>query len=473
MKESGSGRSGIQRGLCTLVFAIFLAFSLHAAAGTGQLVVSPSSINFGSVPVGSSKTQAVTLVNSGGPKLIISQVSLSGTGFSVGAMNYPITLAGGQSVTCTVTFTPPSMGTDSGSVSIVTTQSSGGKKTNSQSSSMTVTVAMSGTGVSSGQQVAVAVSPTSASIQTGAQQQLSASVSGTTNTAVIWTASGGTVSSGGLYTAPSSGGTYVVTATSAADTSKSASALVTVLQPIAVSLSPTSASLQTGGQQQFTAYVSGTSNTAVTWSASAGAITTSGLYTAPNTAGTYTVKAVSAADSTKNASVTVSVSAPQAIAISISPATVAIPEKWQQQFAATVSGSSNTGVTWAITQGTGTITQSGIYTAPQAVETDVVTATSQADSTKSASATITVAAPHLVNLTWLPSSSSGISYYNVYRGTVSVGPYTLLRSGVTSTSYTDPNVQSGSTYYYVATAVDSNGMESAYSAQAQAVIPMP
>jgi fibronectin type 3 domain-containing protein len=153
--------------------------------------------------------------------------------------------------------------------------------------------------------------------------------------------------------------------------------------------------------------------------------------------------------------------------------TVSIPEKWQQQFAATVSGSSNTGVTWAITQGTGTITQSGIYTAPQAVETDVVTATSQADSTKSASATITVAAPHSVNLTWLPSSSSGISYYNVYRGTVSVGPYTLLRSGVTSTSYTDSNVQSGSTYYYVATAVDSNGMESAYSAQAQALIPMP
>src|SRR5881227_1448283 len=146
MKESGSGRSGIQRGLCTLVFVIFLAFSLHAAAGTGQLVVSPSSINFGSIAVGSSKTQAVTLVNSGGPKLIISQVSLSGTGFSLGAMNYPITLAGGQSMTCIVTFTPPSTGTDSGSVAVVVTTQSSGKKTNSPSSSTTVTVAMSGTG---------------------------------------------------------------------------------------------------------------------------------------------------------------------------------------------------------------------------------------------------------------------------------------------------------------------------------------
>jgi hypothetical protein len=197
------------------------------------------------------------------------------------------------------------------------------------------------------------------------------------------------------------------------------------------------------------------------------------LYTAPSTAGNYTVIAVSAADSTKSASAGVSVSAPQTIAVSIAPKTVAIPEKWQQQFAATVSGSSNTGVTWAVTQGTGTITQSGVYTAPQSVETEVVTATSQADSTKSASATITVAAPHSVSLSWLASSSSSISYYNVYRGTVSGGPYSLLKNGVSSTSYTDSNVQSGSTYYYVTTAVDSTGTESGYSDEAQALIPMP
>ena len=61
----------------------------------------------------------------------------------------------------------------------------------------------------------------------------------------------------------------------------------------------------------------------------------------------------------------------------------------------------------------------------------------------------------------------------MYRGNVSGGPYSLLTSGVSSTSYTDTNVQSGSTYYYVTTAVDSSGIESAYSAAAQAVIPMP
>jgi hypothetical protein len=278
-----------------------------------------------------------------------------------------------------------------------------------------------------------------------------------------------------MYTAPSTAGTYTLTAVSVADPSKSASAVVAVSQPsqISISVSPVTASVQSGGQQQFTAYLSNTSNTAVTWSASGGTLATSGLFTAPIAAGTYTVTAVSVADRTKSASATVSVSAPQAITVSISPTTVAIPEKWQQQFAASVSGSSNTAVTWTVTQGTGTITQSGVYTAPQAVETDVVRATSQADSTKSASATITVAAPHSVSLSWSPSSSSGVSYYNVYRGTVSGGPYSLLKNGVSSALYTDSNVQSGSTYYYVTTAVDSSGMESAHSNEAQAPIPMP
>ena len=324
-------------------------------------------------------------------------------------------------------------------------------------------------------QVSISVSPTTASLQTGGQQQFTATVSGTTNTAVTWKASGGTVTTGGQYAAPSSAGTYTVTATSVADSSKSASAVVTVSQPvqISISVSPTTASLQTGGQQQFTAYVSGTSNTAVTWSASGGTVTTSGLYAAPSAAGTYTVTAVSAADSTKSASATVSVSSPQAISVSISPTTVAIPQNGQQQFAVAVSGSSNTAVTWKVTQGTGTITQSGLFTAPQAVETDIVVATSQADSTKSASASITVVAPHSVALSWSPSSSTGISSYNVYRGTVGGGPYSLLTNGVSSTSYTDSNVQSGSTYYYVTTAVDSSGAESVYSNETQAVIPMP
>jgi hypothetical protein len=320
--------------------------------------------------------------------------------------------------------------------------------------------------------VSLTLSPSTASLQPGQQVQFTATVSGTSNSTVNWAVSGGTISSTGLYKAPSATGTYTVTATSAADPTKSSSATVTVAAQVSISISPTTSSLQGGAQQLFVAMISGTSNTAVTWSASAGTIASNGTYTAPSAAGNYAVTAVSVADPTKSASAAVSVSVPQAITVRVSPATVSMPQKWQQQFAATVSGSSNTAVTWSVTQGIGTITSSGLYTAPQNVETDVVTARSQVDSTQSASAIVTVVPPHSVSLTWMPSSSTGVSY-NIYRGTVSGGPYSLLKSGVSSTAYTDSNVQSGSTYYYVTTAVDASGLQSVYSDEAQAVIPMP
>jgi hypothetical protein len=61
----------------------------------------------------------------------------------------------------------------------------------------------------------------------------------------------------------------------------------------------------------------------------------------------------------------------------------------------------------------------------------------------------------------------------VLRGTVSGGPYTALVSGLGSPGYTDKNVQSGATYYYVSTATGASGLESAYSNQAAAIIPTP
>ena len=77
-----------------------------------------------------------------------------------------------------------------------------------------------------------------------------------------------------------------------------------------------------------------------------------------------------------------------------------------------------------------------------------------------------------VALAW-DASSSPVSGYNVYRGTNSGGPYStkLTASLDPATNFTDTTVQSGSTYYYVSTAVDSSGRESAYSNPAMAVVP--
>jgi fibronectin type 3 domain-containing protein len=79
---------------------------------------------------------------------------------------------------------------------------------------------------------------------------------------------------------------------------------------------------------------------------------------------------------------------------------------------------------------------------------------------------------HVVDLTW--NASNNAVGYNVYRSTVSGGPYTMINSSLDSaTAYADNSVTAGQTYYYVATAVDSNSNESAYSTQTKAVVPSP
>jgi Abnormal spindle-like microcephaly-assoc'd, ASPM-SPD-2-Hydin/Immunoglobulin I-set domain len=78
---------------------------------------------------------------------------------------------------------------------------------------------------------------------------------------------------------------------------------------------------------------------------------------------------------------------------------------------------------------------------------------------------------HSVALTWVASTST-VSGYNVYRSTVSGTGYVKLNSSVvTGLTYTDSTVQSGTTFYYVTTAVDSSSNESGYSNQVSAVIP--
>src|SRR5205823_3910805 len=96
--------------------------------------------------------------------------------------------------------------------------------------------------------ITVVVSPTSASVASGGTQQFSATVQGTSNTAVSWSASSGTISNSGFFTAPTvtSNSSITVTATSASDSTRRAIAYVTVVPPatlISMSVSPSSTSL--------------------------------------------------------------------------------------------------------------------------------------------------------------------------------------------------------------------------------------
>ncbi|HEV2388833.1 MAG TPA: IPT/TIG domain-containing protein [Candidatus Acidoferrales bacterium] len=127
--------------------------------------------------------------------------------------------------------------------------------------------------------------------------------------------------------------------------------------PTTITVSPSAAVVVLGGTQPFTAGVSGNSNTGVNWSLSGtgcsgtacGTISTSGIYTAPTTIptpNTVTVTATSQAVTTATATATVTLDSGVRVQVTPSSATVGTNETII--LSATVTGTTNTGVTWTV-----------------------------------------------------------------------------------------------------------------------------
>ncbi|BDG02290.1 right-handed parallel beta-helix repeat-containing protein [Anaeromyxobacter oryzae] len=256
----------------------------------------------------------------------------------------------------------------------------------------------------------VAVTPQAATVSAGGSIVFDAIVTGGWDTSLTWSiaegAAGGSITSDGTYTAPSAAGTYHVVATSVSDPNRTDTATVTVTaaapgDPVAVTVAPASASVVAGANAQFTAAVNGTTNVGVSWSvvegASGGSVSGTGLYSAPSAAGTYHVLVTSNADASKTATATVTVTAPPPapILIAVSPASTTVASGGTVQLSAAVTGSPDVAVTWSVQEGAagGTISASGLYTAPAAAGTYHAVATSHADPSKTAVSTITVTAP--------------------------------------------------------------------------------
>ena len=186
-------------------------------------------------------------------------------------------------------------------------------------------------------------------------------------------------------------------------------------------ISPVSVALYGGQSQQFTAPITNSCGSSpVIWSMSSGSLgtlTASGLYTAPSTVDAQdvvTVTATSLGATSTATSATITLMPP--VSVGITPSTSMLTAGQSQQLTASVSNSSNVSVEWTISPaGTGSITPEGLYTAPGSIsseETVYITATSQADSARSASVTIT-----LLPATYTPNppastlcGSSGYSY---------------------------------------------------------------
>lgn len=156
----------------------------------------------------------------------------------------------------------------------------------------------------------IVVTPSSATVEAGETQQFSATVTGLSNNAVSWSATGGTINWSGTYVAGNTPGNYLVVAASAVNPTLSDTAEVVVTGSSEVSgitVTPAAVWLAPGQTRTFTAVVEGSDDQSVTWTATGGLITPSGVFTAGLDTGVYDVKATSIADPTRESTAAVTI----------------------------------------------------------------------------------------------------------------------------------------------------------------------
>jgi hypothetical protein len=367
--------------------------------------------------------------------------------------------------------------------------------------------------------ISVSVSPTTATVASGGTEQFSAQVTNTSNTAVTWSATSGTVSTTGLFTAPTvtATKTVTVTATSLADNTKSASATVTVNAADGIlTLNPTSISFGsvTVGQTSpvLTTTLTNTGNASLTItsdSLSAGDFNWGGKGTcdyntlAPGSSCTYSAKFTPTATGTRTATITIYSTASNstvtlplsgigtAVAsgtLAVSPAalgSVVVGTSGTASGTLTAGGSSVAvsavssnnsafsvgGLSLPVTIPAGNSAAFTVTFSPQTTGavTAALTFTSNAQSSttvETLTGTGTTAPVHSVNLSWSASTSSNVSGYNIYRAAYAsaCGSFSKINSLVnTGTLYTDSAVVDRATYCYATTAVNTTNEESGYS----------
>jgi hypothetical protein len=148
------------------------------SASLGTISANPTSLNFGSVQVGSSSTKSEVLSNTGGSAITVSQVAVTGTGYGISGVTVPFTINAGQSFTFSVSFAPQAAGSPTGSVSVV-----------SNASNTLPAISLSGTGAAVG---TFGVSPTSfgfGSVTVGQSKNMTATLSATSASVTVTSAS--------------------------------------------------------------------------------------------------------------------------------------------------------------------------------------------------------------------------------------------------------------------------------------------
>jgi hypothetical protein len=329
--------------------------------------------------------------------------------------------ADGNTVTITPVWTVVAGGGTITSGGLFTAGTAGGTFTNTiQATSGSTTVSTSVT-VSSGALASIIITPNPVPMAISSLNQFQATGTDTYGNPVtvspVWSvvAGGGTITSSGLFTSGTVGGTYAntVRATSGG-ISSTATVTVTNGALSAITLTPAQVSMAIGSTQQFTAEGKDADGNVViltpVWSvvAGGGTISSSGLFTAGAVSGTFT-STVQAASGSIARRATVTVTDGVLSTITISPLSASLAINTSHQFVATGTDNNGNAVSispvWSVVAGGGTITQGGLFFSGTVGGT--YTGTIQATSGSVVSnATVTVTNGVLASLTISPSSIS-------------------------------------------------------------------
>jgi hypothetical protein len=398
-----------------------------AVQAQSQISVSPTSIPFGNVNVGASASQTVTVTNGGNAALSISNIAASGAGYSVSGFSLPVSIAAGQTSSFSVNYSPSGAGGTTGSVTLT-----------SNATVPVVTISTSGTGIQSG------ISATPSSVN------FNSVVIGSPNSQTIQLSNPGTASLT-VSQANVSGAGYSISGLSLPATIAAGGSTtfnVTFAPGSAATISGSISLVNTSSSTPYSISLTGTGVTAThLLGASTSSLLFGSVLLGSSPSQTVTL--------TNNGNSTVTVGT-----------------------VSTTGGAFvSSGILGGASIGAGqTATLNVTYIPVLGGSSGNVSITSNATNSPisiSLSGAGTQAVSHSVGLTWNASTSTVVGY-NVYRSTTSGGPYTLITSSLVSgTTYSDTSVSAGVTYYYVVTAVDSSGNESAYSNEASATVPTP
>jgi hypothetical protein len=408
------------------VTLLLVAFVLPVHASRQQLVCDPANLRFGKVVTGQMATLPVSMTNRGATSVTVSKVSVSDPAFRVDNLNLPTTLAAGQKIDFSVTFSPMTTGNASGIVQFFSGMADG-----------TFGLPVSGKGVNDWSLSANPPNLGFGDVPVGFRVTLPLSVinngtSSATISAGRLSGTGFSVRDVNLPLTLDAGQSYTFSVIFAPQTAGSASGTILATSP----LSP-----------MLTIQLSGNGANSGLLSASPATLSF----------GNVTVGDTAILSGTLTAS---------GAAVTVSSATSSSPE-----FALS-------GLTLPLTIPAGQSTSYAVRFNPQSSGT--ASGTVSFDSTASNSPTIqsvtgngTPPTQHTVSLSW-DASTSDVVGYNVYRAAASKGPYTRINPVLDpSITYVDDAIALGQTYYYVATAVNAIGQESGFSNEIKVAIAIP